>query len=489
VHLRPARLSFLGSAALALALLAAPVPAEAGAAPRAAPTLSKSEIRDKIAGGWVGALVAAAWAYPTEFEFRGRIMPARRVPRWSVNYANRFSFRPSGGPDESYVEIPFMEALRRHGITAGWSEWAHAFAATRFKLFFANRTSRGNLRRGIAPPLSGHPDFSPNAYDIDFQIESDFIGLLAPAQPGAAIDVAWRLGHLMNHGDGVYGGVMVSAMHAAAFRARSVRAIVEAGRDAVPEGTTYRRMIEDVLRWHRRHPRDWKASWRRLERRWNAHHPYAKRTAPDSEFNIDAKLNGAYILLGLLYGRGEFERTIRVSMRAGQDTDCNPANAASIVGTWRGRSGIPKRFRQGLAYGGRFPFTGYTLRRAIRVNLRLAGELTRLRGGSTGPRWSVTASPLEPPAFEQWPLGATAGGAGPELAVTVTPVSPSSFRFQAFASDPDGVHDVWWSFGDLSGARGTSVEHTYVRPGTHPVIVWAADGDGRTSVQQLSVVN
>ena len=39
--------------------------------------LSNGEVRDKIAGGWVGSLVAAAWAYPTEFEFQGRIMPAR----------------------------------------------------------------------------------------------------------------------------------------------------------------------------------------------------------------------------------------------------------------------------------------------------------------------------------------------------------------------------------------------------------------------------
>ena len=452
-----------------------------------AAALGDHEIRDKIAGGWVGALVAAAWAYPTEFDFQGQIMPARRVPRWSIGYANRFTFRPSGGPDESYVEIPFMESLRRHGVTAGWREWADAFAATRFKLFFANRTSRSNLRRGIPPPLSGHPDFSPNAYDIDFQIESDFIGLMAPAQPGAAVDVAWRLGHLMNHGDGVYGGVMVSAMHAAAFRARSVRAIVEAGRDAVPPGTTYRRMIEDVLRWHRRHPRDWKATWRRLERRWNAHHPYAKRTASDSEFNIDAKLNGAYILLGLLYGHGDFERTIRVAMRAGQDTDCNPANAASIVGTWRGRSGIPKRFRAGLAYGRRFPFTAYTLRRAIRVNLRLAGELTRLRGGSTGRRWRIEPSPLEPPAFEQWLLGDAEGGAGPQLTVTATPNPDGSLSFQALASDLQGVADVWWSFGDLSGARGAAVTHAYPAPGTYRVTVWASDPLGRTSTEQLAV--
>lgn len=466
--------------ALALAaVLLLTAPAAAFAKP-----LSDREVRDKIAGGWVGALVAAAWAYPTEFDYQGRIMPARAVPPWSVRYANRFTFRPSGGPDETYVEIPFIETLRRHGVTAGWDEWGPAFAATRFELFFANRRARHNLRAGIPPPLSGDPAFSPNAHDIDFQIESDFIGLTAPAQPGAAIDLAWRLGHVMNYGDGVYGGVMVSAMHAAAFRAPSVRAIVEAGRDAVPEGTAYRRMIDDVLRWHRRHPRDWKATWRRLERRWNAHTPLAKRTAVDSEFNIDAKLNGAYILLGLLYGRGEFERTIRVAMRAGQDTDCNPANAAGIVGTWKGRSGIPKRFRRGLAYRRDFPFTGYTLARAIRVNFELARELTLARGGTTGARWRVVPSPVAPPAFEQWPL---VPDPGPELSAIATPVGGGVVELAATASDPEGVRDVWWSFGDLSGARGATVRHAYRAPGSYRAIVWAADGLGRTTARSLQV--
>ena len=192
-------------------------------------------------------------------------------------------------------------------------------------------------------------------------------------------------------------------MHAAAFRARSVRAIVEAGRDAVPAGTSYRAMIEDVLRWHRRHPRDWKATWRRLERRWNAHTLERQaRPAIDSEFNIDAKLNGAYILLGLLYGGGDFERSIRISMRAGQDTDCNPANAASIIGTWRGCSGLPKRFRaRARATGDSFSFTDYTLRRRDRGRrFAVARELTLLRGGgvSAGTAGRPRADPVVAPA-------------------------------------------------------------------------------------------
>jgi hypothetical protein len=375
-------------------------PAGASAAPDQA-RFGAGEVRDKIAGAWLGAVIGGAWGRPTEFHYRGRIVPADRVPRWSTRYANHYAYR--GESDEDYVEIPFLDATLRGGPDTGWPQWGSALAGSDFELFFANKRARENLRAGIPPPLSGDPAHNPFADDIDFQIESDWIGLAAPGQPGAAIDTAWRLGHVTNYGDGVYGGVMVAAMHAAAFRAASVGEIVEAGREAVPRGSAYRAMIEDVLRWHAHHPRDWQAVWRRLERRWNAHSPAVKHTATDSEFNVDAKLNGGYILLGLLYGRGEIGHTIRVAMRAGQDSDCNPSAAASILGTWLGRKRIPARFRNGIAYDRRFPHTGYTLREAIAANLRVAEQLTVARGGSVAGEWSLAPSPLLPPPLEQWP--------------------------------------------------------------------------------------
>ena len=49
-------------------------------------------------------------------------------------------------------------------------------------------------------------------------------------------------------------------------------------------------------------------------------------------FNIDAKINGAYVALGLLYGKGDFRRTLEIATRSGQDSDCNPSSAAGVLG-------------------------------------------------------------------------------------------------------------------------------------------------------------
>ena len=60
-----------------------------------------------------------------------------------------------------------------------------------------------------------------------------------------------------------------------------------------------------------------------------------------SPFNIDAKLNGAYIVMGLLYGEGDPMKTLEISTRCGQDSDCNPSNALAVLGVINGFSGLP----------------------------------------------------------------------------------------------------------------------------------------------------
>lgn len=458
----------------------------ASCSPAGAVTLSNQEIRDKIKGSWVGGIVGAAWGYPVEFRFNGRIVPRRQVPMWSVRYANDFAFHQHrGGPDDLYVEIPFLRALEGD-IHAGWPEWGKAFRRTRFKLFAENNRARMNLRRGIPAPGSGDYTHNPFAYNIGWQVESDFAGLVAPAQPGAAVDIAWRAGHVVGYGDGVYGGVMVAAMHAEAFGVQSLDKVIEAGRTAVPEGSSYRAMIEDVLRWHQRFPGNWKQTWRRLEARWNAHKRTAKRDYRHvkREFNIDSKLNGGYVLLGLLYGDGDFARTTRISLRAGQDADSNPSTAAGILGTWLGHSGIPRRFTRGLAYNQPFEGTHYTLRRAIAATTAVARQITIARGGSVdADNWQIANSPLVTPILEQWPLKRTSR---PRLTVSAV-VNGLDVDFSAAAEDPDGIRDIRWSFGDLSAAAGAAPEHTYLEPGTYQATAWAMDGRGRTGFKVLTV--
>jgi len=83
---------------------------------------------------------------------------------------------------------------------------------------------------------------------------------------------------------------------------------------------------------------DWQATWTLLNEKYTLNPDYRRYSsneimANDPEFNIDAKLNGAYVVMGLLYGGGDPLQTITMTMRAGQDSDCNPASASGILST------------------------------------------------------------------------------------------------------------------------------------------------------------
>ena len=161
-----------------------------------------------------------------------------------------------------------------------------------------------------------------------------------------AVDIAMRAGRVMNYGDGIYGGVFVSCMYSAAFFEKDPRKLVEAGLSCIPAKSPYAMLITDVLAWHKRYPNDWEANWREIENKWNKREPCPAGAL--DPFNIDAKINGAYIALGLLYGGGDMEKTIVISTRAGQDSDCNPSSAAGVLGVAMGYDAIPDNWKSGI---------------------------------------------------------------------------------------------------------------------------------------------
>jgi hypothetical protein len=88
--------------------------------------------------------------------------------------------------------------------------------------------------------------------------------------------------------------------------------------------------IEDVIKWHEQDPEDWKATWFKVSRKWST--DIGSPLGVFRPFNIDAKINAAWVVMGLLYGNGDFTRTFEIAARCGDDADCNPATAGGILG-------------------------------------------------------------------------------------------------------------------------------------------------------------
>jgi hypothetical protein len=138
-----------------------------------------------------------------------------------------------------------------------------------------------------------------------------------------------------------------------------------------------------VLKWYRKYPDDWEKTWKLVSERYHSTDQYGRfRCVNDlSEFNIDAKFNGAWVVVGMLYGKGDLDKTIIISMRCGEDSDCNPSSAAGILFTSRGYRSLPERYVEGLDPKGAFSYSPYTFPKVVEVCRRLASQAVFRAGG------------------------------------------------------------------------------------------------------------
>jgi hypothetical protein len=158
--------------------------------------------------------------------------------------------------------------------------------------------------------------------------------------------------------------------------------VVRAGLRCIPEGSQYHECITDVLKWWKENPNDWEKTWQLIEDKYDLNPQYRKGTCGnEGGFNIDAKINGAYIVMGMLYGEGDLDKTIIIATRCGQDSDCNPSNAAGVLFTSLGYSKLPERFTSALDPQGKFSHTPYNFPLLAHVCESLAREAILKKGG------------------------------------------------------------------------------------------------------------
>ena len=354
--------------------------------------ISVDEYRDRMRAGWLGQIAGVAWGWPTEFKFCHKIIPDDQLGPWKPEYLNG-----AFDQDDLYVEMTFLELLEKHGLGVPQRRCGIAFANSRYRLWHANARGRDALRRGIAPPDSGHPQFNACANDIDYQIESDFSGLVAPGCFNQVVALGEKFGGIMNYGDGLYAGQFVGAMYAAAFFESDRVKVVERALACIPSGCRYAEMVRDCLAWHAEDPKDWEKGWAKVEAKYGR-----LGGCTDMPDVIEAILNGAQVLLGFLWGDGDPERTIRIACRGGYDSDCNPSTAGGVLFTMLGERRLPEKFKRGIDETKTFEFTDYTFPRLLAASEKVAREVVVAEGGrierdASGAEWFVIPErPVKP---------------------------------------------------------------------------------------------
>ena len=290
---------------LSIALAAA----VAGAAER---KLYVADFRDKMEGAWIGQCVGVQYGAPTEFQKTCELWSFDELPVWKPDM-----FNGALGNDDLYVELTFVRSLEQYGLDVSIRQAGIDFANSTYPLWCANFNGRNCLRKGIAPPASSHPKYHASPDDIDYQIEADFSGIISPGLPNRAVKLGEQFGRIMNYGDGLYAGQFIGAMYAEAYFRGSRwwnerEEIVKEALKSIPAESKYAQMVRDVLSWYNggyRAQSAWHKAWEKAVEK------YGRKDSPMlgkvSSHGIDVKINGAFLLIGYLWGEGDAALALR----------------------------------------------------------------------------------------------------------------------------------------------------------------------------------
>jgi ADP-ribosylglycohydrolase len=296
----------------------------------------KAEYIEKIYAGWLAKIIGIRLGAPIEGWTYEKIRNVYgELDRYPVDY------RDFAADDDSNGPLFFLRALEdgRDGLDLSSQAVAEAllnYAPFEHGFFWwggygvsTEHTAYLNLRNGIPAPRSGsiEQNGSAVAEQIGGQIFIDTWGLVCPGRPDMAAKFAEKAAGVTHGGNGVYGGMFIAACIACAFNEGNIRAVIEKGLSYIPRDSEYARTVRAVMAYYDSNPAQWRDCFKYV------YENFGYNRYPG---NCHIIPNTAVIILALLYGGGDFSKTITICNMCGWDTDCNVGNAASIMGVLGG---------------------------------------------------------------------------------------------------------------------------------------------------------
>lgn len=326
---------------------------------------------DKVYGSWYGKLIGLTAGQPVEGWTKEAIELASRVHDiYPITYYFPADFESGlkeylygnfdGCPvnDDSDLMLTSLMALREKGIHIEAADIARMWRDFVSAACTAEGIAIYNFNRGIWPPQSAEVG-NPYQEWIGAQMRGDIWGMIAPGTPETAIKYAAIDSSMSHTGNGLYAEQFVSAMVSIAMVETAPEVIIRTALSYIPADCRYAKAINDVLDWHAAYP-EWETTWERIDSEWGTF-PDGSRVrsfgvpeydtcegiyiAPDMKW-VHADVNGAIVVLAMLYGKGDFTQTLGIATMSGYDSDCNVGTVGAILGAALGETGIPDNWKQ-----------------------------------------------------------------------------------------------------------------------------------------------
>ena len=189
-----------------------------------------------------------------------------------------------------------------------------------------------NLKNGVSAPESGSIKLNGKviAEQIGAQIFIDGWAMVCPGDPEKAATLAGRAASVSHDGEAIYGAQMIAALESQAFTETNTGVLLEIGKRYIPNTSMIYRLVNDIQDWHVNEP-----SWKKTRQKISDIYGYD--SYPGSCHMIP---NHALIIMSLLYGEDDFQKSMMIVNTAGWDTDCNAGNLGCLLGIKNGLDGF-----------------------------------------------------------------------------------------------------------------------------------------------------
>ncbi len=305
--------------------------------------LKFKEYRDKVMGCWSGKNIGGILGAPFE---------GKRQLNQVEFYQQDLTMGPPPN-DDLDLQIVFLSAVEQYGRQVNAAILGEYWLSYIIPNWVEYGTGKANLRAGFVPPLSG---FLDNTYKDSngCWIRSELWACLAPGHPEIAARYAYEDAIVDHAGEGMYGEIFTAAVESAAFVEGEKEKLIEIGLSYIPENSSLTKCIRTALNCYHE-----KVSF--LEARKLIHN-----TAPGTFGIQDIRLseikeegnegwktgspgfdcpeNVAFVILGWLYGEGDFGKSLCLANACGEDTDCTAGTLGAILGIIGGASQIPEKW-------------------------------------------------------------------------------------------------------------------------------------------------
>jgi hypothetical protein len=318
--------------------------------------LGDKVLADRIAGAWLGRCAGCLLGKPVEGRRTDELWGFLKATRqWPLSGYIRFKVRGrAAGKYPNMARQGWFDELACMPIdddtnytTAGVlivRECGRDFTPADVAQFWlgnlpllstctAERVAYRNLSLQVQPPASAAWR-NPYREWIGAQIRADGFGYVAAGAPELAAELAWRDACISHVRNGIYGEMLMAAVIAAAACRDDPVELLRVGLSEIPKTSRLHADLGEVIEW-RRAGLTYDEAVGRIHEKWDEHsrHDWCHTNS-----------NAAICAVALLWGEGDFGRSVCAAVQPGFDTDCNGATVGSIVGMMLGVGGIPARW-------------------------------------------------------------------------------------------------------------------------------------------------